>query len=313
MEKLKLITAKTLETKSIPLTNWAIDGIIPEGLSILAGAPKSGKSLLALSMALAIASGTEIIGKKNQSIKNVLFLPYEDSERRLQERIKKISLGLSIEKNERVFFIEEGQIPRLDKNNLNWLKELKDENKIDVIIIDTLGSSIKGIKNKNISTYLDEYDLLNYFQRFAIDNKISLIFLHHTRKMKADNIFDEISGTRAISGAADANLILQRNKYFGSLHIQGRDIEDVQYDLELDKETLTWTCKETSNPVSLSPEQKSILDVFNQDYEKELKPSQIAELLGKENQNIRPSFKKLISLGLLHQDSYGKYKLAYVN
>jgi RecA-family ATPase len=54
--KLKLINASDLEKKLIPPTNWAIEGFLPEGLTILAGAPKSGKSLLALNLALALSA-----------------------------------------------------------------------------------------------------------------------------------------------------------------------------------------------------------------------------------------------------------------
>lgn len=314
MEKLKLMTAEELENKNLPPQNWALENLLPEGLTILAGAPKSGKSLLAFGISLALSSGTEIIGKKNESIKNVLYLPYEDSERSLQDKIKKIRNGLSIEKNKRTYFFDNNNIPKIESDNLEWLKNLVKENQLDVIIVDTLGSALRNVKRKGLSTYLDEYALLNSFQKFAKDNKICLILLHHTRKMKAENVFDEISGTRAIAGSADANLILQRNKLTGLLQIQGRELKDASYDLELDEHTLLWRFKGTSNSFGLSPEQQSILDAYEKDYEKEFKPSEIAKLIGKENdQNVRASFRKLNSLGLLNQDSYGKYKLAQIN
>jgi len=311
--KLKLINGTDLENKEIPPTNWAIEDFLPEGLTILAGAPKSGKSLLALNLALALSADAEIIGKKSKSAKTVLYLPYEDSEKRLQERIKKIKIGLSIKNISKIFFLEGCNPPKLDKNVLENIGELIKESKIDMLIIDTLGSAIINNKNKGLSSYLDEYKLLNMFQRFALDYKICLLLLHHTRKMEAENKFDEISGTRGISGAADANFILQRNRYNGELFIQGRDLEDAKYELELDKENLTWHFKGISNSIKLSPEQETILDVFNKDYEKELKPSEIAKTLDKEDTNIRPIIGKLLALGLLKQNAYGKYKLVPIN
>ena len=310
---LKLINASDLERKQIPPTNWAIEGFLPEGLTILAGAPKSGKSLLALNMALALSANAEVIGKKSKSVKNILYLPYEDSERRLQERIKKIKIGLSITDVSKTFFLEGGKPPKIDDEVLKEIGELIKENKLDMIIIDTLGSAIKNNRKKGLSPYLDEYELLNKFQRFALDNKVCVLLLHHTRKMKAENVFDEISGTRGISGAADANFVLQRNKYSGKLFIQGRDLEDAEYELELDKENLTWKFKGIINSISLSPEQQSILDAFDNDYEIEYRPSEIAKILDKDDQNIRPSFRRLVSLGMLNQDNYGKYKLAPIN
>jgi RecA-family ATPase len=282
-------------------------------LTILAGAPKSGKSLLALNLALALSANAAIIGKKSKSIKNILYLPYEDSERRLQERINKIRTGLSINVDPKTFFLEGSKPPKIDDEILKEIGDLIKENKLDMIIIDTLGSAIKNTRKKGLSPYMDEYELLNKFQRFALDNKVCVLILHHTRKMKAENVFDEISGTRGISGAADANFVLQRNKYRGDLFIQGRDLEDAQYELELDKENLTWNFKGITNSISISPEQQSILDVFGSDSAIEYRPSEIAKILNKEDQNIRPSFRRLVSLGLLNQDSYGKYKLATIN
>ncbi len=308
METIKLISATDLENKVIPPSNWAIDNFLPEGLTILAGAPKSGKSILALNLALALSSGVEVIGKKSKSLKNVLYLPYEDSERRLQDRIKKIKTGLSITNFPQTFFLDGQYPPKLDDVKIGELGKIVEENGLDIVIIDTLGSSIMNNKKKGLSSYMDEYELLSTFQRFALNHKISLLLLHHTRKMKADNIFDEISGTRGITGAADANFILQRNKYNGELYIQGRDLEDTSYELELNQENLTWYFKGISNTIKLTPEQQSIIDVFNSDYEKELKPAEIAKLLDKND--IRPTIGKLLSLGLLQKNAYGKYKIA---
>lgn len=311
--KLKLINASDLENKQIPPTNWAIENFLPEGLTILAGAPKSGKSLLALNLALALSANAEIIGKKSKTTKTVLYMPYEDSEKRLQERIKKIKTGLSINNISKTFFLEGCNPPKLDENVLKNIGEVINENKIDMIIIDTLGSAIKNNRKKGLSSYMDEYELLNMFQRFALDYKICTLLLHHTRKMKAENIFDEISGTRGISGAADANFVLQRNKYTGKLFVQGRDLEDANYDLELDKENLTWRFQGISSSIKLTPEQETILNVYNKDFEKELKPSEIAKILEKEDTNIRPTIGKLLTMGLLKQNAYGKYKLVAPN
>jgi RecA-family ATPase len=46
-----------LLARQLPPIQWAIPEILPEGLTLLAGKPKLGKSWLALAMALAVASG----------------------------------------------------------------------------------------------------------------------------------------------------------------------------------------------------------------------------------------------------------------
>jgi hypothetical protein len=37
---------------------WAVPGLVPEGLTILAGAPKTGKSWMCLDLAVAVAAGS---------------------------------------------------------------------------------------------------------------------------------------------------------------------------------------------------------------------------------------------------------------
>lgn len=313
MEKQKLISASELENKSLTPVNWAIEGILPEGLTILDGAPKSGKSIFALNLALALSSDKEMLGKKNQSIKNVLYLPYEDSERRLQDRIIKNKNGMSITIDPKTFFFDGCNPPKIDARSLENMGYIIKENKIEVLIIDTLGSALKNNKRKSHSAYMDDYEVLNGFQRFAIGNKISLLLLHHTRKMKAENVFDEISGTRGITGAADANFVLQKNKLGGMLSIQGRDIEDQILDLELDTNTLVWKFKGLNNEMKLTPEQIQILNSFEKDNSIILSPIEIANRIEKADVNIRPNLGKLVNLGILIQPAYGKYKLASIN
>ena len=59
-------------------------------------------------------------------------------------------------------------------------------------------------------------------------------------KVKAENVFDEISGNRGISGAGDTNIVLERNKYTGKLFVQGRDVEDQTYEMIYDKLLYVW-------------------------------------------------------------------------
>jgi putative DNA primase/helicase len=51
-----------LLSRQLPPIQWAIPDILPEGLTLLAGKPKLGKSWLALAMALAVAAGGVALG-----------------------------------------------------------------------------------------------------------------------------------------------------------------------------------------------------------------------------------------------------------
>ena len=65
---------------------FCVDGMISSGLFILAGAPKVGKSWLALDIALSIAKGEKVFGRETKR-GSALYLCLEDSYTRIQNRL----------------------------------------------------------------------------------------------------------------------------------------------------------------------------------------------------------------------------------
>ena len=57
MKNLETIDADTLLSTPLPVTRFVVERLLPEGLHILAGAPKVGKSWLALWLCLCVAKG----------------------------------------------------------------------------------------------------------------------------------------------------------------------------------------------------------------------------------------------------------------
>ena len=86
MTKLETITAEDLQNRTYEPTPFLVDELIPEGLHILAGAPKIGKSWLALWLCLCVSQGQPLW---NFAVTQgeVLYLSLEDSCRRIQSRL----------------------------------------------------------------------------------------------------------------------------------------------------------------------------------------------------------------------------------
>ena len=57
MKRLETIDGETLMSKPLQPLNFVVDTLISQGLHILAGAPKVGKSWLALWLAVTVARG----------------------------------------------------------------------------------------------------------------------------------------------------------------------------------------------------------------------------------------------------------------
>lgn len=78
MDELKTVNCEQLMTTPLKPIGSCIDGIISTGLFILAGAPKVGKSWLALDMALSIAKGERFLCRETKR-GTALYLCLEDS------------------------------------------------------------------------------------------------------------------------------------------------------------------------------------------------------------------------------------------
>jgi RecA-family ATPase len=67
----------------------AIPNIVTEGLTILGGRPKEGKSFMALDFCLAVASGGHALGKIQVAPGEALYIGLEDSYRRIKNRVER--------------------------------------------------------------------------------------------------------------------------------------------------------------------------------------------------------------------------------
>ena len=87
------VTALDLMAAELPPVRWVVPGVLSEGVPLLAGKPKLGKSWLALGKCLAVAAGGVALGTRQVERGDVLYLALEDNRRRLQKRLSKMLCG----------------------------------------------------------------------------------------------------------------------------------------------------------------------------------------------------------------------------
>ena len=86
---LETITASTLMKTEFDPLSFSIEKLLPQGIFILAGSGKIGKSWLALDMCVAVATGGKL-WDYNAVTGDVLYLALEDTHPRLQSRLQLI-------------------------------------------------------------------------------------------------------------------------------------------------------------------------------------------------------------------------------
>jgi hypothetical protein len=209
---------------------FAVPGIIPEGMGILAGAPKVGKSFLILGIALACAAGGVALGAIDVGEpRPVLYLALEDGERRLQERCRRLMCGQRIP---RPFDYVAGHV---DPNNLVVLITLwLTDHPAGLVVLDTLGKVMPPAMSGE-TTYSRDYRIAGQLKALTdVHPGSCLIVVHHDRKAASDDFVASISGTHGLAGAADFVILLTRprKETTGLLMVTGRDVIEDQYVVE---------------------------------------------------------------------------------
>ena len=86
MDREKIITAAELMDMQFLPRSTVVDGMLPAGCYILAGAPKVGKSFLMAQLCWCVATGTPFLGQPTHR-SQVLYLSLEDTGERVQGRL----------------------------------------------------------------------------------------------------------------------------------------------------------------------------------------------------------------------------------
>ena len=244
------IDADTLMYKPLPKSAFLVDGLIPQGVNILCGASKIGKSWLVLDLALKVAVGEPFWGNETAKC-DVLYLSLEDTYQRIQERL--MMLTDEAPSNLRFAVTASSLSGGLEKDLINYLYTFPETK---LIIIDTL-QKIRTEKDKfSGGLYANDYEDMSVLKKVAAERSVSILLVHHLRKQKDSDVFNQVSGSTGIVGAADTTYVLQRDSRCtesATLIATGRDIEYQQ--LRLRFENLRWVLLEKKDGDELRKEQ----------------------------------------------------------
>ena len=257
-EKLTVIDGETLMDMRLEPTAHAVKTFLPQGLCILGGAPKIGKSWLVLDLCVRIAKG-EAIWNMETKRGTALYLCLEDSYARIQERLNSIT----DEVPPNIFFAVGAKT--MAEGLCGQIREFVSEHPDTVIAaIDTF--QIVRKSDTDIS-YGNDYQEIRVLKALADELKITILLVHHLRKQGDSDPFNKLSGSTGISGAADAAYILdvsRRSQNGATLYCTGRDIDYREIELRFCKEKCLWEVVSDSleNPQILLPKEMTALISF---------------------------------------------------
>jgi AAA domain-containing protein len=162
----RIFTAAELMARELPPVRWVVPGILPEGVTLLAGKPKLGKSWLALGLGVAVASGGIALGTRPVESGDVLYLALEDNPRRLQGRLGKMLAGNNAPDGLHITT----DWPRMDEGGADllddWLGARPDGR---LVMVDIL-KRVRPRASANRSVYDTDYEALQGLQSLAAEH-----------------------------------------------------------------------------------------------------------------------------------------------
>lgn len=298
-------TADQLMAAHFPEPKWAVPGILAEGVSVLAGPPKVGKSWLSLGLGLSVAAGGKAFDSVPVQGGPVLYLALEDTPRRLQTRMGKL-LGGQPAPAGLTLVTECPPFPQGGTEAIaQWLERNPDAR---MVVIDVF-AKMRGQSPAGVSAYDADYVAVGYAKRLADHYGVAVVLVHHVRKAGSEDFLTEVSGTNGIAGAADATLVLKRarGQADGILHVTGRDVDEAEYALSFQPASGAWHLLD--GPVSdhtVSDTRATILRYVRA--HPGAKPKDMAsELPNVDLDTIRRTCNRMADAGQLTKDAGGRY------
>lgn len=290
-----LINGHTILTGDYPPPVFLFDGLLHNGLTLLAGRPKVGKSWLALQLAIDAALGRNGLGKfACNGATGVLYFALEEGEGRTHGRMKKfINATSSSAIQSRNIDFGYKLLPLLG-GGVEQIDAALSERNCGLVVIDTLIRAMGAKKrSNNADAMAEDYAVVEPLQALAQKHKTAIVVVAHTRKMSADYSLDKVAGTTGLTAGADSVWVLDKTSKSTLLTIQGRDMGDAEFAVRFDQADYAfgWTVVGTGAEVIRSESRQQILDLLRE--EGAMTPKQIATTLNKNYNTTRNLLKKM--------------------
>lgn len=244
----EMFTAQQLGLMDLHAPDYAVRGLFLDGLVLVIGKPKSGKSILMTQVTLAVALGLPLFRSTlamyafanhpqgfDTHQGDVLYIAYEDSKLRLQTRCAMITGSRALPAN--VTFATNW--PLADRGGLQRIEQWLDGHPAArMVIVDPLSAFIAGKKPEG-SLFREEFRMLR--PEFELVHRrghkpFAFVIVDHSGKGKghfgSGDPFDAGIATLGANAAVDSILSLVNMKDGARLHYEGRDLEQGHFDME---------------------------------------------------------------------------------
>lgn len=265
---LEVRRASDLAAKQLPEIRVICADLIVPGLMLLSGPPKMGKSWLVLQMLMRLSRGDNIWSYETAGSAACLLLALEDTEGRLKRRIAKLRKHGLGEPGKLFYALE---APRMDEGLVDLLRAQIREQKLDLVVIDTL-AMVRSLNPKlGRQIWQEDYQSVRALKKLADELGVAIIVVTHNSKAGSQGAGAQnaISGTGGLVAGVDGLMVLE-HKGAGDeegepvvkLTIQHRDLEGGEFAIKFDSRTARWLMLGSYAEMKLGSTQSAVLDAL---------------------------------------------------
>ncbi len=191
------------------------DLVMPGGLTVIAGRPKLGKSLLAMSACMAMSAGRQVGLLQPLGVSGTLYFDLEGVEQETAKRVEgmRSMLGWEAGLLSNIFVYKVRMLELMAPGFVHKVIDLVRATAVQVVVLDTFAASFSGDENakRDVQRYL------NALKEIRIATGVATILVHHVNKAtfaykQTAVMMDPDAGLRgssALQGAYDSILALQ--------------------------------------------------------------------------------------------------------
>lgn len=304
--KPKIMSARNLMQTILEPTRSVVGNILVEGVTILAGRQKIGKSWFILNLALAVAQGKNALEKIPTEKGDVLYISLEDNQAAMQERLDVL---LGKEEAPDNFYISHEWNPF----NFGGMEDIEgflvEHPTTRLVVIDTL-ARVRPPTKANSNAYYDDYNVIAPLKKIADQYKISLLLVHHFRKSDGADPYDAVSGSTGLTGASDATMLLKRERsnMEASLMLTGRKVREQELALSFSGDC-RWSLLGGAAEVRRTEFENEAIAVLTENGP--MSPSEYAKATGRKREVVKVQLSRMFTKNLIRSKE-GKYYVTVV-
>lgn len=291
--------------KVYPPRPFIVEGILPVGVTMIHGLPKTKKSWFMLGTSYSVAGGGMALGHLQAQKGEVLYLDLEMDEELSNERLRVLYPKEAPPEGVKFFYqwptIDNGFFSRLD----NYLRARPYTR---LVVVDTL---VRVFPDETKDGYRQDSKLIDPFVQFCKGRGIGISLIYHSRKLggAGDPILGA-SGSTGMTGSVDSVLELRNDDNEpskGMLLRRGRRLkDDSNLPLKWDVQLGSWAINKRAGEIT--PERRAVLQVVEE--RGPITPSKIAVVLNRPGPSIRRICQEMHAAGQL-ANMQGAYDMPY--